>query len=131
MNLSFRSKLLALVATAGFALALLVLSSAIIAGRVERNLDDIRQRYLPKVGLRPQLSAQLERIQRGFQDAVYMLGWGITSMADTWENDYFDGRFRHRFRRGSHRRDCRWACRSSAAPKGILRCCSSLMPSRA
>jgi arylsulfatase len=32
---------------------------------------------------------------RGFQDAVYHLGWGITSMADTWENDYFDGRFRH------------------------------------
>ncbi|HEY1381743.1 MAG TPA: arylsulfatase, partial [Gemmataceae bacterium] len=33
--------------------------------------------------------------QRGFQDAVYLLGWGITSMADLWENDYFDGRFRH------------------------------------
>jgi arylsulfatase len=33
--------------------------------------------------------------QHGFQDAVYLLGWGITSMADLWENDYFDGRFRH------------------------------------
>jgi arylsulfatase A-like enzyme len=33
--------------------------------------------------------------QRGFQDAVYLLGWGITSMADLWCNDYFDGRFRH------------------------------------
>ncbi len=33
--------------------------------------------------------------QRGFQDAVYLLGWGITSMADVWCNDYFDGRFRH------------------------------------
>jgi arylsulfatase len=33
--------------------------------------------------------------QRGFQEAVYFLGWGITSMADLWENDYFDGRFRH------------------------------------
>jgi len=32
---------------------------------------------------------------RGFQESVYHLGWGITSMADTWENDYFDGRFRH------------------------------------
>jgi arylsulfatase len=31
--------------------------------------------------------------QRGFQEAVYHLGWGITSMADLWENDYFDGRF--------------------------------------
>lgn len=33
--------------------------------------------------------------QRGFQETVYHLGWGITSMADVWENDYFDGRFRH------------------------------------
>jgi arylsulfatase A-like enzyme len=32
---------------------------------------------------------------RGFQEAVYHLGWGITSMADTWCNDYFDGRFHH------------------------------------
>ena len=33
--------------------------------------------------------------RRGFQEAVYHLGWGITSMADLWQNDYFDGRFRH------------------------------------
>jgi arylsulfatase len=33
--------------------------------------------------------------QRGFQETVYFLGWGITSMADLWQNDYFDGRFRH------------------------------------
>ncbi|HYT87326.1 MAG TPA: arylsulfatase [Gemmataceae bacterium] len=33
--------------------------------------------------------------QRGFEEAVYHLGWGITSMADLWENDYFNGRFRH------------------------------------
>src|SRR3982074_1948544 len=70
MNLSFRSKLLALVATAALSLIALVLSSAIVAQRVERHLDDIRQHYLPKVGLRPQLEAQFERIQRGFQDAV-------------------------------------------------------------
>lgn len=31
---------------------------------------------------------------RGFQESVYHLGWGITSMADLWQNDYFDGRFR-------------------------------------
>src|SRR5256885_14764577 len=70
MNLSFRSKLLGLVATAGFALAALVLASAIIARRVEGHLDDIRKHYLPKVGLRPQLQGQFERIQRAFQDAV-------------------------------------------------------------
>ncbi len=33
--------------------------------------------------------------QRGFNEAVYFLGWGITSMADLWQNDNFDGRFRH------------------------------------
>ena len=70
MRLSFRSKLLAVVATAAFALVALVLSSAISARYVERHLDDIRRRYLPKVGLRPRLEAQFERIQRGFQDAV-------------------------------------------------------------
>src|SRR2546429_3604804 len=70
MNLSFRWKLLGLVATAGFALAALVLASAIIAQRVEGHLDDIRKHYLPKVGLRPQLQEQFERIQRAFQDAV-------------------------------------------------------------
>jgi arylsulfatase A-like enzyme len=32
---------------------------------------------------------------KGFHEAVYHLGWGITSMADTWQNDYFDPRFRH------------------------------------
>jgi arylsulfatase len=33
--------------------------------------------------------------QHGFQETVYFLGWGITSMADLWQNDCFDGRFRH------------------------------------
>ncbi len=31
--------------------------------------------------------------QRGFEESVYHLGWGITSMADVWLNDCFDGRF--------------------------------------
>src|SRR4051812_27033146 len=70
MTLSFRSKLLVLVGTAALALLALLLSSAIIASRVEGHLDDIRRRYLPKVGLRPQLEGQFERIQRAFQDAV-------------------------------------------------------------
>jgi arylsulfatase len=32
---------------------------------------------------------------RGFGESVYHLGWGITSMADTWQNDLFGGRFFH------------------------------------
>jgi len=31
---------------------------------------------------------------RGFQRAVYHLGWGITSTPDYWNNDYFDDFFR-------------------------------------
>lgn len=33
---------------------------------------------------------------RGFQETVYHLGWGITSMADVWRNDCFDGQYAHR-----------------------------------
>jgi arylsulfatase A-like enzyme len=32
---------------------------------------------------------------RGFQEAVYHLGWGITSTPDYWNNHYFDDFFRH------------------------------------
>lgn len=32
---------------------------------------------------------------KGFHESVHHLGWGITSMADVWENDCFDGRFLH------------------------------------
>ncbi|MCP4785321.1 MAG: sulfatase-like hydrolase/transferase [Fuerstiella sp.] len=32
---------------------------------------------------------------RGFAQAVYHLGWGITSTPDYWNNDYFDDHFRH------------------------------------
>jgi arylsulfatase len=34
-------------------------------------------------------------MQRGFQESVFLLGWGITSIADYWRNDCFDGHFRH------------------------------------
>ena len=33
--------------------------------------------------------------QRGFEESVYLLGWGITSIADVWQNDCFDGQYRH------------------------------------
>lgn len=32
---------------------------------------------------------------RGFEEAVYHLGWGITSTPDYWNGDYFDDHFRH------------------------------------
>jgi arylsulfatase len=33
--------------------------------------------------------------QRGFDEAVYFPGWGVTSMADLWQNDVFDPWYRH------------------------------------
>lgn len=33
--------------------------------------------------------------QRGFEETVYHLGWGITSISDHWENDCFNGHFYH------------------------------------
>ncbi|MBE0657087.1 MAG: arylsulfatase [Bryobacteraceae bacterium] len=34
-------------------------------------------------------------MDRGFQESVYFLGWGLSS-APEFDNDYFDGRYRHR-----------------------------------
>ncbi len=34
-------------------------------------------------------------LYKGFAESVIHLGWGITSMADTWLNDNFDGKFYH------------------------------------
>src|SRR6516162_5096138 len=33
--------------------------------------------------------------QRGFDEAVYHLGFGVTSVAEPWENDCFDPRYYH------------------------------------
>jgi len=46
MTLSFRSKLLALVATAATALLALIVCDALIAQQVERHLEEIRRQYL-------------------------------------------------------------------------------------
>lgn len=43
---------------------------------------------------------------RGFQEAVYHLGWGITSTPDFWNGDYFDDHFRHNGRIEPYRGYC-------------------------
>jgi len=43
---------------------------------------------------------------RGFQEAIYHLGWGITSTPDYWNNDYFDDYFRHNGRVEQRRGYC-------------------------
>jgi PAS domain S-box-containing protein len=70
VRLTFRTKLMGIVGIAAVAFLLLIAASTLIASRVEHQLETIQRRYLPRVELEPQLEAQLERIGRGFQDAV-------------------------------------------------------------
>jgi signal transduction histidine kinase len=70
MRMTFRRKLLGLVGIAAAAFVLIIAASSVVAERVERQLAFIQQRYVPKVELEPQLEGQLERLERGFQDAV-------------------------------------------------------------
>jgi signal transduction histidine kinase len=70
MQLTLRRKLTAVAAIAALAFLLGLTSNVLIAGRVGRELTRIRQHYLPRVELQPQLEGQFERINRGFQDAV-------------------------------------------------------------
>jgi PAS domain S-box-containing protein len=70
MRFTFRTKLLTLVGVAAAAFVLLIIASALIAERVERQLAVIQDRYLPKVVLQPQLEGAFEQLRRGFQDAV-------------------------------------------------------------
>ncbi len=67
---TFRIKLLSIAMVAALALLVILVAGAVIAGRVEHQLESIQRNYLPKLELAPQLEAQLERLQRGFQDAV-------------------------------------------------------------
>jgi signal transduction histidine kinase len=70
MRLTFRAKLLSVVGVAALAFVVLIVAGAAVAGRVQTQLVAIQSRYLPKVELEPELESQLERIERGFQDAV-------------------------------------------------------------
>jgi signal transduction histidine kinase len=70
MRITFRVKLLGIVGIAAAAFLLIIVASSVVAARVERQLAFIQRRYVPKVELEPQLQGQLERLGRGFQDAV-------------------------------------------------------------
>ncbi len=70
MFTTFRAKLLAIVGTAAFAFSVLILVSAATARRVSERMSEIRDRYVPKMELGPQLEGQFEQLRRGLQDAV-------------------------------------------------------------
>lgn len=70
MQLDFRARLVGVVGVTALALAVIFATSSVLSARVERQLDFIQQRYLPKLELEPQLESRLEHLARAFQDAV-------------------------------------------------------------
>jgi CheY-like chemotaxis protein/signal transduction histidine kinase len=65
-----RAKLLLILGIASLAFAVLIVSSSLTEDRVERQLGLIARHHVPQLEVGPKLEAQLERLSRGFQDAV-------------------------------------------------------------
>jgi CheY-like chemotaxis protein/signal transduction histidine kinase len=70
MRVTIRTKLGAIVAAAALSFLVLIVGTNLIATHLERELETIQGRYLPKMDLGPRLEADFERARRGFQDAV-------------------------------------------------------------
>ncbi|MDX2093776.1 MAG: ATP-binding protein [Kofleriaceae bacterium] len=70
MRLTFRAKLITMVAIDALALLALIVSNALIDRHVDEQLAEIRERSLPRIGLTERLEASFERLTRSFQDAV-------------------------------------------------------------
>jgi signal transduction histidine kinase/DNA-binding response OmpR family regulator len=62
--------LFAIVAVAAAALVIIVITGAVIAHRVDARISDIRQHYIPKIGLAEQLQSGFDKITRRLQDAA-------------------------------------------------------------
>ncbi len=70
IRLTFRFKLVAIVATAALAFVVLIVASTLISTRVEQQLAQVQKVYVPKMELGPKLESRFEGISRGLQDAV-------------------------------------------------------------
>jgi CheY-like chemotaxis protein/signal transduction histidine kinase len=70
VQLSLRSKLVAIAASTVFAFLVVIVASSLMAGRVRAHLDAIQARHIPKLELGPQLEADFDALRRGFQDSV-------------------------------------------------------------
>jgi signal transduction histidine kinase len=67
---SFRARLLSVAGVTALGFALIFGVSTFVNRRVDRQLAFIQSHYMPRLVLQPKLEAGLERIERGFQDAV-------------------------------------------------------------
>ena len=70
MGLTFRGKLIAIVAVAAAAFLVLIATGAMLSSQVEEALLDVQQHYLPRMEIGPRLESRFEKLQRGLQDAV-------------------------------------------------------------
>ena len=70
MQLTFRAKLIAIVAVDAIALLALVGLSTLVEQRTDRQLGDIRERLIPRIGLEARLGATFDKIARSYQDAT-------------------------------------------------------------
>jgi signal transduction histidine kinase/DNA-binding response OmpR family regulator len=82
MKFTLRFKLFAIVAVAAAALVALVVSSAVSERAVQRQIDDIRDTYLPKIRLRPQLQADFDHLGRTIQSAFEASDADLLGQAD-------------------------------------------------
>lgn len=69
-RVTLRIKLFAIAGAAGFAFFILILASAITSQKVNQQVTEIRELYLPKMELGGHLESQFERLTKSFQDAV-------------------------------------------------------------
>jgi signal transduction histidine kinase/DNA-binding response OmpR family regulator len=90
MKHALRAKLIAIVGTAALAFVSLIVASTLIEERAEHQLTNIQRRYVPKVELEPQLDAQLEKIRRGFQDAVAAHDFDTLAGTSALRDKFFD-----------------------------------------
>ena len=70
MRFTLRFKLVAIVAVAATALIVLAVTSALSERTVERQVDSIRDTYLPKIRLRPRLQSAFDHLSHALQNAA-------------------------------------------------------------
>jgi hypothetical protein len=81
MRFTLRLKLLAIVGVATIALIALTVSNSVSEHAVEAQIDSIRDTYLPKIRLRPELGAAFEHLVRTIQNAVEAADMDLLAVA--------------------------------------------------
>ncbi|MFZ5891573.1 MAG: response regulator [Myxococcota bacterium] len=90
MSISFRAKLIAMLATALLAFCTVLVGSALIGERQAADLADVERRLIPKLELGPRLEAQFERLTRSYQNAVSAQDSAGLETAWQLRNDLFE-----------------------------------------